>query len=146
MVLHWLSTVFDTLLALQIFLPIAVFHLFKFGCIKPEGLRCPAEMGRCHAVAAQASHHGITPDLTSLFCCRTLDDGMPHTAGHLAGPPKLHLCTVRCSLGSVSNQIAFVAMFAFLLAKQCLLSVAEEIAECCLIKLILPLLIITNLQ
>jgi len=58
---------YDTLLALQNFLPIAVFHFIRFGCIKSEGLRCPDEMGRCNAVAFQASHHGISPDAKGLF-------------------------------------------------------------------------------
>lgn len=146
MALHWLSTVFDTLLTLQNFPPIAFFLCFKFGCIKSERLRCPDEMGRCNAVASQASHHGINLNPTGLFHCRTLGSGMPCIARCLAGPPKLVLCTARCSLGCVSNQIAFVAFFAFLLVKQCLLGAAEELAEPCLIKLILPFLIIPKLQ
>lgn len=75
---------------------------------------------------------------TGLFLCRALSLGT--TPNRLTQACSMH------SLGSASNQTAFVAVFAFLLVKQSLLSAAEEFAERCLIKLILPLLIIPKLQ
>lgn len=68
------------------------------------------------------------------------------TEGHLAGPCELGLCTAWCSLGPTSKQVAFVAMFALLLAKSCPLNAAEELKQPWLRKLILPLLIVQNLQ
>lgn len=83
-ILHWMSAVFDTLFALQSFLPIAVSHCFKFVCTV-TGLRCPDEMGSWDAEPSQAGFHpGIRVEPPGLFPA-----GPRVIEGHLTGPCEL---------------------------------------------------------
>lgn len=60
--------------------------------------------------------------------------------------PSLFYAQLGAAWDLYQTKLPCAAMFAFLLVKQCLLSASEQLAECCLVKLILSLLIIPNLQ